>query len=74
MSETVRQRDTHTHTETETETDTHTERESHAECVRVESSAVTESISWKGFRKELENDNSIPGPTFITFPGVIHRR
>ena len=27
---------------------------------------------WKGFRKELENDNLIPGPTFITFPGVIH--
>ena len=29
---------------------------------------------WKGFRKELEDDNSILGPTFITFPGVIHGR
>ena len=29
---------------------------------------------WKGFRKELENDNSTPGPTFITFPAVIHQR
>ena len=29
---------------------------------------------WKGFRKELENYNSIFGPTFITFPGVIHGR
>ena len=28
---------------------------------------------WKGFRKELENDNSTPGPTFIRFLGVIHR-
>ena len=39
------------------------------------SDALRISLShWKGFCKELENDNSIPGPTFITFPGVIHRR
>ena len=39
------------------------------------SDAMRISMScWKGFRKELENDNSILGPTFITFPGVIHRR
>ena len=28
---------------------------------------------WKGFRKELENDYPVSGPTLISFSGVIYQ-